>query len=134
MKQLLLTAAMLVAFALGGPAVASHVTQGPFVEGRTIYSQTAYCISADDARVVGEEWLNGDAAANTQIRIFVVPTDTGATRCGNGKGKVTPIELVGQYKRDGGKVLNLIRVLAYGINIEIVLMTPVPFIPISDPI
>ncbi len=130
MKKLFTTVAMLVALAFGGSADAGHVTQGPLVEGRMVASRTAYCISADDARVVGEAWLNGNAAANTQIGIFSARTNAGILRCGNGEGRVTPIELVGQYKRDDGKVLNLIRVLAYGIEIEIVLMTLAPFVPV----
>lgn len=130
MNKLFLTVTMLVAFAF--PAMAGHTGPSSFVEGKLIPSQTQYCISAEDALIVGEAWVNGNNAAATQIRIFTVPTDIGLFRCGLGQGRVTPIELVAQFARPSGETLNLIRVLAYGLNIEIVLMTGIPFVEAGE--
>lgn len=135
MKKLLLTVAMLVAFTVGGPALAFHGQSDPFVEGRQTMARTLYCIGEANARLVAEYWVaGGDSAAMTLIRTLAIPADIpGITRCGVGEGSVTPIELVDQYTR-GDEITNLIRVFASGIEIEIILITKIPFALSGDPI
>ena len=132
MNKLFLTVAMLVAFAF--PAMAGHEGSGfSLVEGKPTPARTQYCITAEDAHIVGKAWVSSNRAAGIQIKLFSVPTNIGITRCGVGQGRVTPIELVEQFTRPSGEILNLIRVLAYGLNIEIILMTSIPFVEAGDP-
>jgi len=133
MGKLLLAAAMLVVF--GGPALAGHeAPRGPLVEGNEIFARTPYCLSLDDARLVGEKWAaEGRAAATVTVQALTTETGGRLTRCGEGRGRVTPLELMGEYTSPNGLVLNLVRVMADGINLELFLLTTIPFLKAGKP-
>ena len=129
MKKLLLAAAMLVTF--GGPAVASHESPAPMIEGTQTPSSTPFCRTVEDARLIGEEFAAGGAdAAKLLLRTFGGP---GLSRCGSGGGMVVPRELMDVFTAPNGVVMHVIRVEPGNLDFELFLMTIRPWIMAGKP-
>ena len=129
MGKLLLAVAMLVGFA--GPAVASHESMAPMIEGTRTPSQTPFCRAVEDARLIGEEFAAGGAdAAKLLLGTFGGP---GLSRCGSGGGMVVPLELMDTFTAPTGAVMFIIRVRPGNLNFELFLMTLRPWIMAGKP-
>lgn len=114
-------AVLVAAVTFGGPAVANHQGPAPMIEGTRTPSQTPFCRTVADARLIGEEFEAGGAnAANVLLGTFGGP---GLSRCGNGGGMVVPLELMDKFTAPAGLVMYVIRVEPGNLDFEIFLMT-----------